>query len=476
MKTKICYIILIVIILSVVYACKRTLLSETDVSEFKTKQAKEWYYSIFKKSPQWTLAKSTTGTKLPDWNKFIEYKIGNIQIVEYPLLQEKKVRRFTDNSMTTEERNKLFNATLDKVLFIKMKNGNIIVRTVQITPNLDYLRSKNYDISNNSFTCLDKNFSGTLKLFKWDGNFVKGYTYNNGKSINAIKKISRIKPTLKNENLRTTDENSTVCDYHVDYYYQQTCNVSIYGDGLVTEDCGEPVLDHIEYYEYNCREDPCTGENFTEDCFCENYGFCDEDEIDHLNNYPAALDIINNLTNSCWKALFNTIKSNGLTNDISTLLKNTFGSSTKYNVIISEEANLTNSQGVYVEGNTSVSYDLNGNLVLNIKLNSTALADATKEYISATIYHEIVHAYLRATGMMSRLQQEDAIAYDYVTCLIAALQETFPSMSLDSATALSWGGLEGTPTYNNTLTDTQKTNYLLENNYQHAGQNGTTCN
>ena len=288
MKKYLFKISAILLLIVIIYACRRTVQAEENNTVFDANAAKEWYYSVFKKSSQWALGKSKNGIKLPDWSKPKEYKIGEIEVIEYPLLQEKKVRRFMDNSMTNEERNKMFNATIDKVLFLKMSNGNIKVRIVQITPDLDYLKNKNYDISNNSFTSLDKNFSGTLKMFKWDGKFTKGFTYNNGKVINEIVKISLVAPNLKVINGKTYDngDGDMICDYHVDYCYLQTCFLVIYGDGMVTNECDEPVLDHIDYYEYNCHTDPCAGDNFTEECFCENYSLCDgeNDEVDNFFN------------------------------------------------------------------------------------------------------------------------------------------------------------------------------------------------
>ena len=51
--------------------------------------AKEWYYSSFKKSAEWKQS-PLHGKKLPDWGRSSYKKIGNMEIVEFPLVSALK--------------------------------------------------------------------------------------------------------------------------------------------------------------------------------------------------------------------------------------------------------------------------------------------------------------------------------------------------------------------------------------------------
>ena len=99
-------------------------------------------------------------------------------------------------------------------------------------------------------------------------------------------------------------------------------------------------------------------------------------------------NIINELTNPCAKALVD--KAPTLANDIATLLNNTFGTNDCFNITFVQESLKDDT-----DGNTKYIYVSDTKDVIDIKitLNSKMLNTATNEYILATIYHEVLHAY-----------------------------------------------------------------------------------
>lgn len=99
-------------------------------------------------------------------------------------------------------------------------------------------------------------------------------------------------------------------------------------------------------------------------------------------------NIINELKNPCAKALVD--KAPNLANDIATLLNNTFGTNDCFNITFVQESLKDDT-----DGNTKYIYVSDTKDVIDIKitLNSKMLNTATNEYILATIYHEVLHAY-----------------------------------------------------------------------------------
>ncbi|WP_314270292.1 hypothetical protein [Capnocytophaga sputigena] len=94
--------------------------------------------------------------------------------------------------------------------------------------------------------------------------------------------------------------------------------------------------------------------------------------------------IINELTNPCAKALLD--QAPNLNNDIARLMRNTFGTSDKFNITVSNK---------YLIGATgSYNGQKNGDVInCDIFLDDNMLKTATQEYILVTLYHEVLHAF-----------------------------------------------------------------------------------
>ena len=193
-------------------------------------------------------------------------------------------------------------------------------------------------------------------------------------------------------------------------------------------------------------------------------------------NIATIDDIKDSLQNECLKKAWDSLYNKGMSDSIVSFLNDNFLGTSKFNIVITEVANLTNSRGDSLDGHTKTVFNPNtGVLDITLQLNSSTLPDATLEFTTATILHEILHAYLRATGVVGRLEQENRIASNYVSTIYNSLKKNFPNFPDDKAWAIAWGGLDGTLTWNNNLTQAEKDSFLIENNRQHAGENGTKC-
>ncbi len=106
--------------------------------------------------------------------------------------------------------------------------------------------------------------------------------------------------------------------------------------------------------------------------------------------------ITDSLTSPCAKAVLNEIPK--LKDDIANIIRETFETSDNINITLHDEffvnPELKNTDGYHkasiVEGSDGKYY-----IDCHIYLNNDMLATATKEYILTTIYHEVLHAYLR---------------------------------------------------------------------------------
>lgn len=125
---------------------------------------------------------------------------------------------------------------------------------------------------------------------------------------------------------------------------------------------------------------------------------------------------------------------------------------------------------------------------LIIRLNRNILPHRSKEYIVATVYHEILHAYIltKFTTIVNNKilipNNHEMIANNYVALLTGALRSAFPDLTLNEAWALSWGGLEDTSFYNSKLNDSERAT-ITDINNRHQKKStlifnplGTFCN
>ena len=114
-------------------------------------------------------------------------------------------------------------------------------------------------------------------------------------------------------------------------------------------------------------------------------GMAKEEEKKEEKKQDKREDTIkDSLTNPCAKALL--AQAPNLNNDIAKLMRNTFGTSDKFNITVSNK---------YLIGATgSYNGQKNGDVInCDIFLDDNMLKTATQEYILVTLYHEVLHAF-----------------------------------------------------------------------------------
>ena len=114
-------------------------------------------------------------------------------------------------------------------------------------------------------------------------------------------------------------------------------------------------------------------------------GMAKEEEKKEEKKQDKREDTIkDSLTNPCAKSLL--AQAPNLNNDIAKILRETFGTSDKFNITVS------NKYLIAATGSSS-GQDNHGIINCNIILNDNMLKTASKEYILITLYHEVIHCF-----------------------------------------------------------------------------------
>ncbi|MCX6315997.1 MAG: hypothetical protein NTW29_01800 [Bacteroidetes bacterium] len=260
MKTTIKTCGLVFVITFLVIACQKN----EDVNDpkkqepFNAKTAKDWYYATFKKSAEWA-SSPDKGKKLPDWEHSSTVKFGSYEAVVFPLVKARS--RYPVSSvganekLSQEELIRIANASTSRIAFIKQTDGRIVVREFEYIPDWSYLAAENFDIGKTNLLAPDNNFSGRVFVRNWGGDIVSMAMQKDGKT----QKRGKIKKANSHEggkSIGLTEENCFEQEFCV---WQQDCTLSIYSDGMITQECTNWYNTGECWMEAWCTEggDPC---------------------------------------------------------------------------------------------------------------------------------------------------------------------------------------------------------------------------
>ncbi|WAC41196.1 hypothetical protein [Pedobacter sp. SL55] len=344
-----------------------------------------------------------------------------------------------------------------------------------------------------------KNFSGTIYYHHFNGKLSNGWNYSEGKITEKITAITEQQFNQSQRQLHGDKKTEAmVCTSgYADKYQWQCLGVPGYENCGFTY-IGQEYVTYCSYEEedkdYLGNEDESGGGYFPPeytdtDCAGKAGGtaYVDPDcntcigGTTGLTACPLKRTVTDNTTNPCIKS---GVSLGSLANTtIGTMLNKTFGPSNEYGGLDLE----------FAEGITGTDDGWcrkNGNISWVITINQNLPNTSSKEDILATVYHEILHAYLEATypkdatGMFLIPHNEHQdMAEKYLTLMVGALKINYPSLSDKDAWGLAWGGLENTPFYkdNTKLTANQRLE-IAEINRKHKNKSnpldrsGTYCN
>jgi hypothetical protein len=295
-------------------ACNKTLDFQSEQKkEFTKEEAKEWWYGVFKKTPQFKSFKSTSmfaqfkGNEIqsfpgaekryPSWNSATVKNIGKISVVELDLIQPYvSIPIPQKQGETYLDRKRIANSSLQKVLIFKLPGNKIVVRIVTLIPSLEYLKANNYFNKNNSCIEIPKDFSGIMMIRSW-GEEEKGtWLIQNGKKI----KLSLKQKETSNNDIITTFNAGCEPYWGVVEVDRWCIDVHIGSGDEPSGYCDNPENWQERVVEGWIFPDlPCGGDGYEEDeclyltyeqCMCQTFGLeCDgngDDGGEHYENPP----------------------------------------------------------------------------------------------------------------------------------------------------------------------------------------------
>lgn len=251
-------------------ACRKNL-TESTINIFSQSDAKEWYYGTFKKSSDWQNS-NEKGKKLPDWKNGTYRRVGNMEIVEFPLMKERKSYAIPSaNKLSSSDIRRITDGSLSRIAFIRASNNEIVVRELDYIPDIDFLELKGYDISDLKLGSKENKFSGRIITKKWDGTILSTRKSESGKLTKTGKRI--ISSNLKGNTMSSNATNNVSgCETYEICEYESECEERWVGDAWVpTGDCTPWQPTGNCWYEEYCGPEQCDYGS-SESCECQLYG------------------------------------------------------------------------------------------------------------------------------------------------------------------------------------------------------------
>ena len=193
--------------------------------------------------------------------------------------------------------------------------------------------------------------------------------------------------------------------------------------------------------------------------------------------------IINIVKDPCLRKMVDASINNDVQYRINESMNSIFDQNTNFNITFKDDVSSSfpepDDSGITNVTNSTTTTLPNGRLYtstmdIEITLNSTELANASKEYITATIMHEALHAYL--TYSHTLLNQHLDMATNYLSSMQSQLLSMYPNLSEANAHLLVWGGLEkdSLGLYSN-LSQAEKSLIEITNRNYKDGTEGQPC-
>jgi hypothetical protein len=404
----------------------------------------------------------------PDWNNVYVHEDGQEVIYEIELQNPKKVIESDHQLKSNDAVN--FSGNIIRLLVFKNKQDNVINGGCYMSI------SSNDDIAviNIKYKHPD-NFSGKISYYNLNGSFSNGWMYAKGEITKRISLSSREAYMLNNKypdlvgsagKISNTKGEKVMLKQAVACY--PGVPQFIYGTVCAGDDSGEVVcttkLTAVIYTEFcegggsDNNDGGYTppgggGTTYIVDCNGDRNGKAYDSDCGCIGGNTGITEcpkeIIDSLTNECLKtalAKAKGVSGKNFTDTISKIITS-LDANTKIKVGVSNVSQILDKDGnnVVVGRTTGYNYD-GGVFTCSIRLNESILNNATQEYAVATIIHETLHAYLqyKAGNTLSHGQNHEDISKNYIVPFVNLMKSIFPNMDLKDATAIAWGGVQGT--------------------------------
>lgn len=467
---RLCFIAFLLVITS----CKKDITDVGKLSKTDLETLKDWQSKNFDQNS------ILFSGMVPNWNNVYVNQLKDKTVYEVELTP-------TDNAFMTNgflrkgDKNDYRSKSRFKLLILKD------AKTEKITDGY-YMSS----ISNEPvhYTQTDQ-FTGYIYFYNTKGNFINGWSFDAGKAVQGIRSgtYAGYKETMNSgltEKINMSNFGNGKIQVEAPGNTCYTMSFPVYATSCISVEDSPPICSiYIKGYVYGQF---CPGVQISPD----GSGGVVPDPNTPIGQPPVVPttptvpggdpnDITNNVKDPCLKLMVQLAIDRGINFSAEETLKSIFGENSNINLFFGEK-NYANSG---TDGGTLINRVLknaNGTIArldITISLNTPILQNASQEYITATILHEALHAYFDfKNGQSDETGQHVTMSSQpYITQFSAKMQQIYPNMSNEDALALAWGGLEGTPAYDD-LRAAQPYNVgqmFLANGQYKDGEKGTQC-
>lgn len=349
-----------ILIMLVIYACKKditTLPIQTKVNSLSVEELKK------------SLARNTDGYAVnSDGNNS---SVGSINWLKTYSLNLKNGSNILSVPLTRSI-DDYINGIQKRLVAHKDSLGAIKKEIMVVRPDEEFLKL------NNGGAPL-KTFTGKILFYSTDYIFSRGYVLENGKIIGQVNVVSAT-TIEKEQDPQKIQGWSEECEWRKMGYVVENGGINIWYVKFCMWKYTETYLPPEETIDWIEPEPPYgayTWEEKDSDKF---------DVTDSLDAYP------------CAKGLLTTMVD--LKNQIALIVKETFVSNSDFNIRFVPynfgSGSLLDGEFIVNSFKPKKGYNLDSGFIYNgtIRLNEDVLKHATKEYILATMYHEVLHAFI----------------------------------------------------------------------------------
>lgn len=383
-------------------------------------------------------------SKSPDWKNANVVNLKKGKAVLVPIIYDKEIFLKVNN----KKNNYISLKNLSYLLIYNSKGKGKTIEWVTFMPDNDSYRN-----DGNKFT-------GKVVIEDWAGNFKKGYMYDKeGKIFTLINQNGNAdSPKVQSNGIKVNDVYCVSTPWYAENFFE-----------------GESLGLYIGGYDMSCFN---TGSIYAQD---EKVNYPNDDggftrETFPDDYVPFTTIIVNNVNDPCLKKMVQYSIDKNIQINIKESVNSIFNINDDFDLVYEDNYSLPDS----IDGETSViSYGFSPNrlassrtMSIKIGLNSKKLPNSSKEYITATILHEALHAYFRYTGT---ILDHNNMADNYLNWFKVSVKNIYPNMSDSDAEFLGWRGLSETWRWQNTLDKNIQDNIIDINKRYKDGTNGTKC-
>ena len=417
----------ITLIILVAVSCNRK-----DVSNFNTvdNSTKELVLSYLNQQkildPKASIFIDTLVSK-SDWGHITQSSVSDdVKLIYVPLSYNRNRTgiTFMYNNNTQEIYYSLITEIPRNNTNIDNKTNNTLMRPIDIITSF-------YKNKMNSYT-------GSLRAFSLSNNFLWEFGYENGKrkfqkwiKTSSSNRTANNPFPVKSSSVGTNSNTRIVCfDYYLITWYESGKITAKYiGRTCDTEECPATL---------GLRQDSLSINQGTLKINSTCGGIPEDGSPGGGGAAPEYVEIINNIKNSCLKALVTLLQNpKNLDNAIAKILLNVFGKNDKIKLTFIQDDYLKSNDGKDDYGQ----FEKVSDGVYKIALNARLLSGFSQERQTLTIMHEILHGYLTYDNdvnlNLSLPNQHTKIMDRYIDQMASSLENMFPNLKSTPGLALA---------------------------------------